>query len=115
MKIEELKYEFPEKSVDETDFDIEKWRKETPMDYLKAMYLLNQTEGINKDIIFKEIFKITRLYIPDILYKYFSLTDDEVLNEKKLETLRQCKIFMADVKSLNDLFDAKAYFMMPAD
>ena len=45
-----------------------------------------------------------------MLYKYFSFTEDTALNEKKLETLRQRKIFMADVKSLNDPFDGKAYF-----
>ena len=110
MRIEDLKYEIPTKRVDDKDFDLEKWREETPMDYLKAMYLLNMAEGVSKDIVFQEIYKITRLYIPEVLYKFFSLTDDKVLNEKKLETLLQCKIFMADAKSLNDPFDGKAYF-----
>ena len=73
MKIEDLWYEIPSQSVDSKNFDIEKWRKETPMDYLKAMCILNKAQGPIKDIIFKEIYKITRLYIPDVLYKFFHL------------------------------------------
>lgn len=108
MKIEDLHYEIPEQPVDEENFDIVKWRKEMPMDYLKAMYIINTAS--NKDFVFQQIYRVTRLYIPNVLYKFFSLTNDKVLNEKKLETLRQRKIFMADVRSLNDPFDGKAYF-----
>lgn len=110
MKVEDLQYEIPVLPISEKSFDIEKWRQETPMDYFKAMYIMNKADGICKDIIFQEIYKITRLYILDVLYKFFSLTEDTELNKKKLETLRQGKIFMADIKSLNDPFDGKAYF-----
>lgn len=102
MKVEDLQYEIPVLPISEKSFDIEKWRQETPMDYFKAMYIMNKADGICKDIIFQEIYKITRLYILDVLYKFFSLTEDTELNKKKLETLRQGKIFMADIKSLND-------------
>ena len=54
--------QFREQPIDEKNFDIEKWRRETPMDYLKAMYIMNMADGVAKDMIFKEIYKITRLY-----------------------------------------------------
>ena len=78
------------------------------MDYLKAMYLINT--ATNKSEVFKAIYKVTRQYIPDTLFKYCSLADNTVLNEQKFQTLEQEKIFMADVKYLNDPFDSKAYF-----
>lgn len=111
MKIEDIKCEIPKEVIDEKDFDIEKWRLENPMDYFKAMYLINTS--LNKDEVFMSIYKVTRLYIPDILFKYYSLTDNLELNEKKLETLLQKKIFMSEAKYLNDPFDNKAYFYRP--
>jgi hypothetical protein len=114
MKIEDIKFDIPKEVVDEKDFDLEKWRTETPMDYLKAMYLLNQTTNyIVRNEVFKTIYRVTRLYIPDTLYKYYSLTDNADLNEQKLITLRHQKIFLSDAKYLNDPFDNKAYFYNP--
>ncbi|HWQ74884.1 MAG TPA: DUF2971 domain-containing protein [Syntrophomonas sp.] len=111
MKIEEIEYDIPDKAVDEKNFNLEKWRSEKPMDYLFAMYILNKaTHSIVKNEVFKTIYKITRLYIPDTLFKYFSLTDDIDLNEQKLITLQQQQLFMSDAKYLNDPFDNKAYF-----
>lgn len=89
MKIEDIKYEIPDKIISEKDFDVEKWRTENPMDYFKAMYLINTSS--NKDEVFREIYRISRLYIPKTLFKYFSLTDNLSLNEQKLETLQQKK------------------------
>ena len=113
MKIEDIKYEIPDKIISEKDFDVEKWCIENPMDYFKAMYLINIS--LNKDEVFREIYRISRLYIPKTLFKYFSLTDNLSLNEQKLETLQQKKIFMSDVKDLNDPFDNKAYFYRPEE
>ena len=87
MKIEDINYTMPNPAVNEKDFDIEKWRSENPMDYLKAMFLIRT--ALNKDEVFKIIYQTTRLYIPDVLFKYFSLTNDISLNEQKLETLEQ--------------------------
>jgi len=111
MKIEDINYSIPDEPISEKDFDIEKWRSENPMDYLKAIFLINMTS--NKNEVFKTIYKVTRLHIPDMLFKYYSLTDNIALNEQKLETLRQAKIFMSDTKYLNDPFDTKAYFYRP--
>jgi hypothetical protein len=110
VKLEDLQYTIPEQPVDEKNFDIEKWRRETPMDYLKAMSIMNMADGISKDVIFQEVYKITRLYIPDVLYKYYSLTDDEKLNNQKIQTLQKSKIYMSDIKNFNDPFDGKGYF-----
>lgn len=108
MKLEDIQYTIPEKPIDEKNFDIEKWRIDNPMDYLKAMFLINTSS--NKNEVFETIYKVTRLYIPDTLFKYYSLTDNIALNEQKLHTLEQKKIFMSDVRYLNDPFDNKAYF-----
>lgn len=108
MKIEDIYYKIPEEQVDDNDFDIEKWRKESPMDYFKAMFLINSST--NKAEVFKTIYKVTRYYMPNILFKYYSLTDNIALNEQKLETLLQKKIFMSDSRDLNDPFDSKGYF-----
>lgn len=100
-----------EGSVLEMEFDLEKWRDENPMDYLLAMHLINQSS--NKNEVCKMIYKITHLHLPDVLFKYISLTDDIALNESKLDTLLNQKIYMSDVKSLNDPFDSKAFFYRP--
>lgn len=108
MRIEDLHYTVPEKELDEGNFNFERWRIEKPMDYLKAMYLINTSS--NKNEVFNTIYQITRLYIPETLFKYYSLTDNITLNEEKLKTLEQKNIFMSDIKYLNDPFDNKAYF-----
>lgn len=108
MKIEDINYSIPDEPISEKDFDIVKWRAENPMDYLKAVFLIRMAS--NKNEVFKTIYQVTRLYIPDMLFKYYSLTDNETLNKKKLKTLQQAKIFMSNAKYLNDPFDTKAYF-----
>ncbi|MCR3922649.1 MAG: DUF2971 domain-containing protein [Firmicutes bacterium] len=92
----------------ETDFNIEDYRTEHSMDYLIAMELILNTPY--KVEAFQTLYGITRLHIPNILYKYYSLSDNDSLNESKIETLRNEKVYMSDIKSLNDPFDNKAYF-----
>lgn len=113
MKIEDLYFLPPASPVDEKNFDLEKWRRECPMDYFKAVYVLQQGKGIVQDEIFKSIYRVVRLYLPDTLYKYYSLTDDQELNTKKLETLMSKKIFLSDIKDFNDPFDSKAFYYDP--
>lgn len=64
----------------------------------------------DRDTAFETIYRVIRLYIPDTLYKYYSLTDDTELNKKKFETLQNNKIFICEAKYLNDPFDNKAYY-----
>lgn len=110
MKLEDI--QLPKKElIDAKDFDKEKWRKENPMDYLKAARILTMSnEPAVTNEVFKRIFQITRLYIPDTLYKYYSLTDNTELNEKKFNTLLQKKMFLSEVKDFNDPFDCKAFY-----
>lgn len=111
MKIEDVRYTIPNEVPNEENFDIETWRKENPMDYIKAMYLINASPLKNE--AFKAIYNVTRMHIPDVLFKYYSLTDNITLNESKLETLQQQKIFMSETKFFNDPFDNKGYFYDP--
>lgn len=90
------------------DFDLEKYRIENPMDYLKATQFINEAPS-NTEIM-KVIYQITRLHIPDIIYKYSSLTSDNDLNELKLTTLINKQIYLADAITMNDPFEGKAFF-----
>lgn len=92
----------------ENEFDIIKWRNDNPMDYLLAMDLINS--ATNKNEVFHAIYQITRLYLPDTLFKFISLTEDTVLNKSKLDTLQRQQVYMSDVKDLNDPHDNRAYF-----
>lgn len=123
MKIENLKYEMPDAVVDEQNWEKEKWRRENPMDYLKALYLIfssgNCEQGISREVAmgtaFKTIYEVTRAHIPDVLYKYYSLTNDICLNKKKLDTLQKMQIYMSDIKDFNDPFDGKAFYYNPEE
>lgn len=90
------------------EFDLEKYRKERPMDYLKAIELINQEP--DNYVMQQAIYKVTRLHIPDKVYKYFSLGEDEELNKVKLSTIRDKKVFLAENSSMNDPFEGKAFF-----
>ena len=95
-------------------FDVEKWRIEQPMDYIKALDILNSCDQpVLKNEVFRAIYEVTRLHIPDVLYKYYSLTNDIRVNELKLEALRNQKIYMSDSTELNDPFDGRAFFYNP--
>lgn len=95
----------------EAPFDVEKWRKEQPMDYFKAMELLLAAENtVIRDVTFDQIYKVTRLHIPDKLFKYCSLNNDLSLNELKFQTLKECQVYHALSKDMNDPFDGRGYF-----
>ena len=121
MKIEDLHYNLPTEPFDDTNFDIEQWRRTNPMDYLKALYIVFGADKIvdgvpselAKAVAFQAVYKVTRQYIPDTLYKYGSLTEDTELNDKKFQTLLNQQIFMADIKDFNDPFDGKAFYYDP--
>ena len=122
MKIEDINYTLPTEQIAEKDFDKEKWLKKNPIDYFKFVYLLlstpekaptNMPRDIVLQVIFEALYPVTRLYIPDILYKFYSLNDNCKLNAKKFNTLRNRQIFMSDIKDFNDPFDGKAFFYNP--
>lgn len=122
MKIEEINYELPTAEIAAEDFDKENWLIENPVDYFKLIYVLfrtvkNAPKGIPHDLAmkltFEALYYVTRLYIPDTLYKFFSLNDDHNLNDKKFNTLQNKQLFMSEIKDFNDPFDGKAYFYNP--
>nr|WP_288830114.1 DUF2971 domain-containing protein [uncultured Clostridium sp.] len=48
--------------------------------------------------------------IPNTLYKYYSLTNDDELNKNKLDTLLMGKVYLSRAEDFNDPFDSKAIF-----
>lgn len=64
MRIEDIKIKLNTKKIDENNWEINKWRKEYPVDYFKmAAMLLNPDEAILRDDVFKALYKIIRLYM----------------------------------------------------
>ena len=112
MKIEDLQYDLSSGSaVDENNWNREQWIKEYPIDYFKMLFFLCQSEdGAAQTELFKTLYQIIRLYIPDSLFKYYSLSADDELNNKKFETLENRKIYLSDIGSFNDPFDSKAFY-----
>lgn len=89
------------------EFDIEKWRNDNPMDYKKAIQILKID---SRGEVFNTIWKIAKLHIPKKVFKYYSFTEDKVLNDIKLKTLKEEKIFLSPMAALNDPFEGKALF-----
>lgn len=115
LKIEDLHFDLPSQPVDAKNWNLEKWRNENPMDYFKAMYILQlANHSILKAEAFKTIYQIVRLHIPDTLYKYYSLSNRVESNERKFQALLKCKIYLSDIKDFNDPFDGKGFFYNPA-
>ena len=119
MKIEDINYTLPTAEIAEKDFNKEKWLQDHPVDYFKLIHVLfNTTKNAPTDVprdfvmnvVFELLYPVTRLYIPDTLYKFYSLNDDQELNDKKFKTLQNKQIFMSDIKDFNDPFDGKAFF-----
>lgn len=116
LKIEDLHFDLSSEPIDEENWNLEQWRKENPMDYFKAMYILNMADNsMAKTEVFKAIYRVARLHIPDVLYKYYSLSSDETLNMKKFQSLNDGKIYMSDLEDFNDPFDGKGFFYDPQE
>ena len=113
MKIEDIPFPLP-KVVDEKNFDIEKWRKETPVDYfLAARLVISSDNPAVQAEVFKSIFQIAQLHIPSVLYKYISLPDNAEKKRKRFDALLKSRLFLSKVNSFNDPFDCKAYYYDP--
>ncbi|MBR5341634.1 MAG: DUF2971 domain-containing protein [Erysipelotrichaceae bacterium] len=113
MKIEDIKIDLTPQEVNEQSWNKEQWIKDNPVNYFKFLRVLQLTNnGLVINEIMKTVYRITRLYLPNILYKYYSLSNDHELNEKKFDTLLNKRIFMSDLKDFNDPFDGKGYFYL---
>ena len=81
--------EMPTEEIDEKDWNLEEWKQKYPMDYYKALRILSEaSNGVVATKIFKTIYQITRLHVPDVLFKYYSLSNDEELNKKKFQSVK---------------------------
>ena len=119
MKIEDIHYDLPTEQIESEDFDKEKWLKENPIDYFKFIYHLlittenaptNLPQNIKMAVVFEALYSVIRLYMPDTLYKFYSLNNNRKLNKQKFRTLQNKQIFMSKIKDFNDPFDGKAFF-----
>lgn len=84
----------------------EKYIKENPMDYLKALEVLNRFPND----AFNTIYKIIKLHVPDEVYKYYSLTNNEELNNMKFTTLENREVYLSYASDFNDPFDNRSYY-----
>lgn len=119
MKIEDIHYTPPTEQMMAENFDKEKWLNENPIDYFKFIYHLlittenaptNLPRNIKMAVVFEALYSVIRLYMPDTLYKFYSLNNNRKLNKQKFRTLRNKQIFMSQIKDFNDPFDGKAFF-----
>ena len=115
MKLEDIKVDLsPKKVADDSTWNKDEWIRENPVDYFKYMAILLQAkEGGVMTEVFKNLYKVSRLYLPKVLYKYYSISNDEELNNKKLKTKESKKLFMSDIKDFNDPFDGKGFDYRP--
>lgn len=84
----------------------EKYINENPMDYVKALEVLNR---FPQDA-FNIIYKIIKLYVPNEVFKYYSLTDNEKLNNMKFTTLENKEVFLSHASDFNDPFDNRSFY-----
>lgn len=57
----------------------------------------------------KEALNYRKSLIPDVLYKYYWLDDNEEKNERRLSTLAEGKVYMSSLDGFNDPFEGKAF------
>lgn len=57
----------------------------------------------------KEASEYKNLFIPDVLYKYYCLNENEEKNERIFDTLTEGKVYMSDLGGFNDPFEGKAF------
>lgn len=113
MKIEDIPIPAP-KIVDENNIDLEKWRREVPINYYElARFLTISNHPLVKNEVFKTIYQAVQLHIPETLYKYISLSGKTGSDEKRFDALLKNRLFLSEVSSFNDPFDCKAYYYDP--
>lgn len=63
----------------------------------------------------KQAQKLMRSMIPDKLYKFVPLTEDEVLNESKFDCIEHNTFFFSTVKKVNDPYEFKGIYLAEED
>lgn len=88
--------------------EVYKYREEHPMDYIKVLEILNKYS--KEPNAFQIIYKVIKIHVPDIIYKYYSLNNDVELNSMKLDTLFNKEIYLSFSEDFNDPFDNKSFY-----
>lgn len=86
----------------------EKYCRENPIDYIKMLDILNQFP--NQHETWKLIYRTAKLYIPERVYKYYSLTPDNHLNTVKFNTLENKEVYLSHSNDFNDPFDNRSFY-----
>ncbi|WP_336824561.1 hypothetical protein [Sporosarcina sp. USHLN248] len=84
----------------------EKYIKENPIDYVKFLEALDYFPND----AFNTIYKVIKLYVPNEVFKYYSLTDNEELNNMKFSTLENREVYLSYATDFNDPFDNRSYY-----
>ncbi|WDF02944.1 DUF2971 domain-containing protein [Shouchella hunanensis] len=92
----------------EEQFDLTQFQKSNEMDYILAAKILNSASNLTE--MSNLLYSITRLHVPEKIYKYISLNSDDNLNQLKFNTLQDNKVFLSCASQLNDPFDSRGYF-----
>lgn len=79
------------------------------IDYQILMKIFEKIE--NADYAAKLIYKKAHSILPETIYKFYSFTEDEKLNQKKLDCLNSNKIFLSSREMFNDPYDDKGYYI----
>ena len=98
---------------DPKTWDKEIWLENNPVDYIQSVKIINCFPNGCSRFAFEPIYKISRLYLPDILYKFYALDDDQDLNTTKIETLRRQEVYLSELSQYNDPYDGRALFYYP--
>ena len=88
----------------------------------EALILLNKFIREMEVIDYKKFFDLIKsgklqdaleyknTYVPNSVYKYYCLDDNDELNKMKLQTLENGKVFLSGLKGFNDPFEGKALY-----
>jgi len=88
---------------------IDKYVNENPVNYMNLLKNFDQFSIYEIQKILGNIM----LYVPDKIFKYYSLTDNEELNHKKFSTLENKEVYLSYASDFNDIFDSSFYHYNP--
>ena len=85
---------------------LDEWKRRFPSFYYHAaIQALSSVQNKDKLELFLYLTAIARAYVPNTLTKFYSLSEDQDMNQKKLATLEKSCVFLSNPKNLNDPFD----------
>ena len=87
------------------------WKKRYPnFDYHAAAKSLTEIPPPTRSYVYDQLYRIATTYVPDKIYKFYSLRDGDSLNENKFNTLEKGRIHLSSSKTLNDPFDCRSVY-----